>query len=68
MMRFWEAVRKPLAEGLIFLLQVVGFLLVTVGLFEMFRPLGLVFAGGSFFYLGRLLWQELPNETEDRQK
>lgn len=68
MKEFWETVRRPLAEGLILLLQVVGFVLVLLGLWSMFKPLGLLFAGGCAFYLGRLLWQELQRETEDEYR
>ena len=56
---------KALAEVLIFLLQVSGFILMLEGFWCIYKPFGLLFAGACAFYLGHRLWQELDAEMED---
>lgn len=56
---------KLLAEVLILLLQVAGFVLMLAGFWCIYKPFGLLFAGACAFYLGQRLWQELDAEMED---
>lgn len=55
---------KPLAEVLILLLQIAGFVLMLAGFWCIYKPFGLLFAGACAFYFGHRLWQELDAEKE----
>lgn len=65
MIDFFNAIRRPLAETLILLLQLAGFTLVFAGLWCIYNPLGLIFAGMWALWFGHGIWLELQRETED---
>lgn len=56
---------EKVAEILILLLQLTGAALICLGLFMVWRPLALLFAGGCACWVGHRLWQELEKKNEE---
>ena len=51
---------------LIFLLQLIGVVLVGVGLDMIWTPLGLIYAGVAIFVYGHLVYRAMESEESEK--
>lgn len=57
---------KNILNILIFLLQLIGAVLVGVGLDMIWQPLGLIYAGVAMFVYGHLVYRAMESEESEK--
>lgn len=57
---------KPLLNVLIFLLQLIGTVLVGIGVVMIWQPLGWIYAGAAVFVFGHLLYRAMESEEIEK--